>query len=259
MATTKYNIFVRYTNESVNKPLTNTTEVEWVSALDWIEMQEFYSSHKTEYAAINTAVLNGTKKVSDMTTHETQVYEKCGEYTRLKKKVIENDGSVVIENLFMRGYDDDYFGTETGVGAARIARKRQLNTIAAKMTSITTEGVVPSNPKYDMLFMYTGVGTATFPGWHLDDEKNYPQFFPWETKNEQVAIDTDPKFPPDHYIPEVYMEHMKRVQLDPWFFHSQHASLKSAMEAATKLVNILGKNSVKIGKVVALDQYIDIV
>lgn len=262
MAVTQYNIFIRYLNESVNKPLTNTTQTEWVSALDWADMQEFYSSHQSEYNQINAAILNGTKRLSDLTSHEVLVYEKCAEYMRIKNKIIQDDGSIVLENLFIRGYDDNYFGRDQSAGRRRIQRKKELNAIAARMTEITTEGVVPQNDKYDMLFMYTGVGSVTFPGWHIGAETAYPAYFPWESRNDTVALDQNTDYgstPQDHFTPEVFMEHMKRVQLDPWFFHSQHASLKSAMNKATELVNLLGKDAVKIGKVVALDQYIDIV
>lgn len=262
MATTQYNIFIRYLNESVNKPLTNTTKTEWVSALDWADMQEFYANHKAEYDKINKDILNGSKKLSDLTSHEVLVYEKCAEYMRIKAKVIQDDGSIVLENLFIRGYDDGYFGEGTDIAKRRMARRKQLNAIDARMTEITTDGIVPQNEKYDMLFMYTGINSVTFPGWHLGEEINYPIYFPWESRNEDVALDVNDRgygTPTEHFTPEVYMEHMKRVQLDPWFFHSQHASLKSAMNKATELVNLLGKDAVKIGKVVALDQYIDII
>ena len=60
-------------------------------------------------------------------------------------------------------------------------------------------------------------------------------------------------------IPYVYYDKMKRIKVDPWFLFSTHASLNSAMAKARELVNILGKDAVKIGKVVPLDQYIEIV
>lgn len=255
MATTQYQIFIRYLNETVNKPLTNMSEVEWVSALDWIDMQEYYALYKSEFNTINAAILNGTKKLSDLSTHEIQVYEKCGRYTELKKHVELDDGMVVLENIFIRGYDGGYHPGQGTLGAC----KNQLGKITNKMTDVTTEGVLPDNPKYDMLFMYTGVGTASFPGWHLGQEQNYPKYYPWESKNDTVMIHMPQEYNGDLFVPEVYMERMKRTSLDPWFFHSQHASLKSAMTKAEELVNILGKNGVKIGKVVALDQYIDIV
>jgi hypothetical protein len=81
-----------------------------------------------------------------------------------------------------------------------------------------------TNPKYDMVFMYDGLEKVE------EDNINY-----------------------------LYFDKMKRVKLDPWFLFSSHASLESAMIKARSLVNTLGKEAVKIGKVVPLDQYIEIV
>ena len=43
MAATQYQIFVRYLNESIGKPLTNKTQAEWISAEDLIEIKKFYT------------------------------------------------------------------------------------------------------------------------------------------------------------------------------------------------------------------------
>ena len=63
----------------------------------------------------------------------------------------------------------------------------------------------------------------------------------------------------DKEIPTLLYERMKRIKENPWFLYSTHASLTSAMEKAQNLVDLIGKNNVMIGKVVPLDQYIDIV
>lgn len=59
-------------------------------------------------------------------------------------------------------------------------------------------------------------------------------------------------------IPYVLMNCMERMTLSPWFVHSTHASLNSAMVKVRALANIIGHENVRLGKVVSLDQYIEI-
>lgn len=84
-----------------------------------------------------------------------------------------------------------------------------------------------SNIKYDMLFVYAGCDIK-----HGKVEGNMPYLL------------TD-KF--------------ERIFMSPWFIHSVHSSLNSVMEKAQALVDKVGHKNIMIGKVVPLDQYIDIV
>ena len=59
--------------------------------------------------------------------------------------------------------------------------------------------------------------------------------------------------------PYVLMDRMERVPLSPWFVHSTHASLSSAITKTRALANLIGHENIKIGKIVPLDQYIEIV
>lgn len=59
--------------------------------------------------------------------------------------------------------------------------------------------------------------------------------------------------------PYMLMDKMERVVLSPWFVHSTHASLTSVMTKAKGLANLIGHDNIKIGKVVPLDQYIEII
>jgi hypothetical protein len=83
------------------------------------------------------------------------------------------------------------------------------------------------NVKYDMLFVYSGC-----------DIKHSV------TEGEMPYVLTD-KF--------------ERIFMAPWFIHSVHSSLNSVMEKAQNLVDKIGCKNIMIGKVVPLDQYIDIV
>lgn len=90
------------------------------------------------------------------------------------------------------------------------------------------------NPKYNMVFMYTGIAI-------LEGETSVNSKAPDKTK------------------PILYYDNMQRIDADPWFLNSTHGSLKSAMNKVDELVELLGKANVKVGKVVPLDQYIEIV
>lgn len=59
--------------------------------------------------------------------------------------------------------------------------------------------------------------------------------------------------------PFVLMDSLERICVSPWFVHSTHASLSSAMTKVKALANVIGHENVKIGKVVNLEQYIEIV
>lgn len=111
----------------------------------------------------------------------------------------------------------------------------------AENTRVYEEYVLTStdigNPKYDMLFIYNGLGYY-----------NYKQQKDCDTGDTKFLEQT-----------QLYFDKMKRVQLKPWFFHSTYHSLKSAMSKAETLVNLFGKNNILIGKEIDLSQYIDIV
>jgi hypothetical protein len=85
-----------------------------------------------------------------------------------------------------------------------------------------------SNPKFNMFFMYNS------------------RDFMYSTSGTNA-------------YPYMLMDKMERVVLSPWFVHSTHASLASVMTKAKALANLIGHENIKIGKVVPLDQYIEII
>ena len=91
-------------------------------------------------------------------------------------------------------------------------------------------GLTVNNPKYDMVFMWDGLGYVT---------------------NESYDA--------DNATATLYYDKMKRIRFLPWFFHSTYHSLQAAMNRASQLVNVYGKEHIMIGKEVDLTQYIDIV
>lgn len=59
--------------------------------------------------------------------------------------------------------------------------------------------------------------------------------------------------------PYILKDRMERMVLSPWFVHSVHGSLQSAMAKAKALASHIGHENIKIGKIIPLDQYIEIV
>lgn len=97
-----------------------------------------------------------------------------------------------------------------------------------KIQDLLIYGNNSSNPKFNMFFMYNS------------------RDFMYSNKG------TDD-------FPYVLVDRMEKVPLSPWFIHSTHASLNSAMTKARALANLVGHENIKIGKIVPLEQYIEIV
>lgn len=110
------------------------------------------------------------------------------------------------------------------------------DTDSVENTKIYEDIVVSSydinNPKYDMIFTWDSLGHVT-----------------QKTEKEKDG----------EVVNNLYFDEMKRINFQPWFFHSRYHSLRAAMEKAKELINIFGADNIIIGKNVALDQYIDIV
>lgn len=236
MASTQYQIFVRYLNESIGKPLTNRTSVEWISAEELVELKEFYKENSTKYTTIKDALMNGTMKEFTLTALELNIYQQCKRYLDIVQRLQDNDGTVVKELCEIRSYDSLYQDTNG-------QKKKAAKQLDLEMYQIVIDESIVSNPKYDMIFMYDGIGHITFPGYN----------------DVPTAVDKNPPQNDTKIAPEIYYDRMKRIKLDPWFLHSTYTSLRAVMLKAEELVNILGKDAVKIGKVVPLDQYIEIV
>lgn len=231
MAATQYQIFYRYLNESVNRTLTNRTDMNWVSAEELLELEAFFNENRAKYTQIKTQIANGTLKEKHLDVKELDIYKTCKRYEEVQDQLDKN--KIVQEYCIVEPADSLKPSDSTGA-LAREKAKRDM-----ELYQIVIDEAHVDNPKYDMVFMYDGIAKA---------------------ESRTGKVDYNP--PPSNdkrQIPYVYYERMKRIKLDPWFLHSTHASLASAMARARELVNILGKDGVKIGKVVPLDQYIEIV
>ena len=252
MATTQYQIFCRYLNEVMNRALTNQKTVGWIGAEEYDDLVKNYAKEETDdegnvtlpkgakrdkYESINATIRSGEKKVSQLEPEDQKIYEKgqkCDEVRKLIRK-----GQMVVEYCIIEPLDSLYVKTSSSNSAAVKAQKKKEQAARdLELYKIVIAETNANNPKYDMVFMYDGIAYA-------ESRTGEADYNPPENQSRQ--------------IPYMYYDRMKRVQLDPWFLFSTHASLASAMTKATELINILGKDAVKIGKVVPLDQYIEIV
>lgn len=258
MATTQYQIFVRYLNEDINKTLTNKTEIEWISA-ESIQMYKkaYTDSYTVKMDNDTTAVSRTGKEIYEIIYNEMNnsisessarrldeysivlqnIYNDCDKYLNILDNIEKK--KAVTEYCMIRPVDSCTNDT-TG----------SMNKAAKLVDQILYDYIIDesyaANPKYDMVFMYDGLAQT--------DEQ------PIDILNiKEPTADVNPPQNDATEVPYLYYERMKRIQMDPWFFFSIHNSLASAMAKAKTLVNILGKNAVKIGKVVPLDQYIEIV
>lgn len=145
-------------------------------------------------------------------------------------KEAREKGTLAIEYCLVEPADSS-LASDNAARQARMERELEFANIIIEETKV-------SNPKYDMVFMYDGLAYA-------ESRTGESDYLATAAQGKQ--------------LPYLYYDKMKRVKLDPWFLLSTHASLQAAMTKAKNLVNILGKEGVKIGKVVPLDQYIEIV
>lgn len=241
MAATNYNVFVKYMNN--NKTISEQTEIGWMSYYENYELSKFYEEHKKEYETIKAQLANGTKKKENFNTRELEIYTKCKKYLDFEDAV--SKGNAVKETVFIEPFDEMYVDPQISDSYPSFQRSKMIRSMKeAKIKrdtanqNLIVEQTRFTNPKFNMIFMYDGIGKCT-----ADKNVYNPNL---SNQNPQV-------------IPYVYYDNMKRVECNPWFFYEQFGSLQAAMTRASELVNIFGKGNVLIGKEVALDQYIDIV
>jgi hypothetical protein len=229
MAVTQYQIFCRYLNEAVNRPLTNNQDIGWIGAEELSKLEESHRENQAEYNNIKNRILNGEIKENQLSLQELVIYENGKKYESIMDRVEKNQ--IVLEHCILEPSDSLYNDTNFSKKKAQMQRDLDLYEYVIEENAAT-------NPKFDMVFVYDGVAYG---------------------ESRTGKSDYNPAPDDDKQIPYVYYDRMKRIQFDPWFLFSSHASLNSAMIKAKELVNILGKENVKIGKVVPLEQYVEIV
>ena len=249
MAATQYQIFYRYFNPSVNKPITNQTEYVLIGKEEFKELKEFYTIHREEYEELDRSLrgVSGAelRRLQEFNANEQNIYNKCTQYLsyiNAKNNDVACEETIIVEPMDSL-YQDDANQTKR---KAKMARD-------LKFFDILSAEAYTENPKFDMIFCYDGIGRedASFMSINNDTVTFVPSI--------NGSYDYNPDPDKEYTAPYVYYDKMKRLNISPWFLHSTHGSLLSAMEKAKELVNIVGKDCVKIGKVVNLDKYIEIV
>lgn len=261
MATTQYQIFCRYFNGDINRCVTSQTPVEWVSNTELSALKKYCydttvnpATGKTNaqlYAELVNSVTgrtNPVRWVKDFSIPETECWTN---FKRMEELEALDYKNLLAREIVQIEPADEMVGSNVGI-LRRLKAARDLahyDTIA--------EQINVSNPKYDMIFMYDGIGQVKGPVFIGNQEnEDYGQF---DTSSTAYLYCRNASGGDSHQQPYAYYDNMKRVKYDIWFEHSIHASLRSAMAKANELVNIVGKANVKIGKVVPLDKYIEIV
>lgn len=229
MAATQYQIFCRYYNSAINKVVTNQTQALWIGAEEFTSLSAIWKNptQKAQYDALVSDLRDGTRRITDFTMAEQSLYNTCQKYEEYLKMSAKE--LAALEIVIIEPADSLHQDTNGTKKKAKMARDLAMYDILVEQTDV-------SNPKYDMIFMYDGLA-----------------------KTEADKVDYNPPQQDKRQAPYVYYDRMRRFEFDPWFFHSTHASLTSAMAKAKELINVLGKDSVQIGKVVPLDKYIEIV
>ena len=190
---TTYDLFVHYYNDTIGKAVTNTVDCKWYPADTTIG--KYTGNDKDENA---DEYLSVDYLLSRTTNQKDSKYYKQEE---------------VLEHLYISSSDKD---------------KANLDTNTEIYQKLIIDSSTIQNPKYDMIFVWDGLGYHTS---QYADESNV----------------------------QLYYDKMKRVSFRPWFFHSIYHSLAAVMTTAQKLVDLFGKDHVMMGKEVNLKQYIEIV
>lgn len=188
---TQYDIFIHYYNESMNTSVTNQTKCKWYSC--------------------------------DTTKGNYKYIEEEDSPLLMKEYLDETETGKELNSKINKDYEALEF-----LYISKDDMEDPVNTKIYEKTMIS--GLSTNNPKYDMIFIWDGLGYLT-----------------------------NQKYGSDNVSAQLYYDKMKRVNFLPWFFHSKYYSLNAALSKANSLINIYGKEHVMIGKEVNFEQYIDII
>lgn len=147
---------------------------------------------------------------------------------------------------------------------ATVAIARVGSEILKESKELLFEEIKYDNEKNNMLFTYDGIGTTQeqFDYYKSGNTFKKSKFIdkigavkkPYFGDGQLPGIDNK-----SIVAPTFLFERMKRLENTPWFLITTCNSLQTAISKVNQLVSIYGKDAVKIGKVVPLEQYIEIV
>ena len=212
---TTYTIFMHYYNDKISKPVTNATECNWYPGLTQPE------SYKIKYQMTQDG-----KFATDPTTGEKIIIPYDHEYLQLSdmdQNRLAKDQEA-LEHIYIYYDTSKTVPSSGGTDTNDASDNSSINT--AKYEELIVNSSRIDNPKYDMIFVWDGLG------YYIEEHKRSNQ---------------------------LYFDKMKRIKFRPWFFHSTYHSLRAALTKANDLVDLFGKDHIIIGKEVDLAQFIDIV
>ena len=206
---------------------------------------------------------------SDLSTEEKIVYDLCSRYEEIIEMI--GDDRCVLEYAMIRPLDQMTYNTSGSNSQQELAQNKKLaKKTDAEIYNVAFDQNRNDNPKYDMLFTYNGM-IQTDEQIDLYKYKTTVKSAPQTTPG-QVPVEAFKPYmkvnqtAPGSNVREVVetspmcmYEKMERLKVSPWFYICTCNSLITAMNKARELVDMYGKEAVKIGKVVPLDQYIEIV
>ena len=153
MAATQYQIFYRYFNPDVNKPITNQTTSIWIGKEEFKELKDFYTLHKTEYEDLDRGIkgINGAplRRLQELNANEQNIYNKCSTYLTYINEL--NEGTACEAIVTIEPHDSLY-GDDTNHTKRKTKMQRDLRYFSILANEARTE-----NPKFDMVFAYDGI------------------------------------------------------------------------------------------------------
>ena len=235
------------------------------------------STYKALYDALvstmNIVRANGSRlRYTEFSAEEKRVYDLCHRYEEIIKGV--GEGKIVIEYAMIRPLDQMVYtssGDSRKDQSIELRLRKALRKMDSELYEVVYDQLKVSNEKYNMLFTYNGIAQT-------DEQTDYYQVGNTFEEQKSLGIGNPPIEALNPYDPgkenqksaaqmlitvdvvaSAVYERMERLKMDPWFLIATCNSLKAAMTKAEALVDIYGQDAVKIGKVVPIDQYIEIV
>lgn len=228
---------------------------------------------------MNTVKPDGKRlRYEQLSTEEQHAYDLCTRYKNILKMIGNNE--CVVEYAMIRPLDQMGYTYSSGtlpkaIQEIKTRLKKTAKKVDASLYDVIYDQNNNSNEKYNMLFTYAGITqtdqqTDYYPlGNNMFRQETFELagvpiecFNPYMPNSSGMGIVYEKLSTVGEVVdavPNVVYERMERLKMDPWFLIATCNSLKTAMTKAEQLVDIYGKDSVKIGKVVPLDQYIEIV
>lgn len=228
MAATKYEVMCRYYNVDMKMPITNIVNETWVSCFEENTLMTNFSEETFEFCIQHD--LEKEIKMQELlvygNNYNNPKYNMFFVYKSreiMYNQIPSNKRKAILATPV---YDK--------VPSATIANTVLVTLAKNEEVTLTSTAVVGG-----ISYSYISTLDGTYKGYV-------------RTSN-LIEVTTDDA---NNYV---LKDRMERIAVSPWFIHSTHASLESAMTKARQLANLVGHDNIKIGKIVPLDQFIEIV